>query len=129
MVSARSAPPCERTAMYDLKALLKVGVKVDVRRSNRDYHWQGAAAALERGGEAADRRRGGRARSLYQSSRDAPRRLSEPAVLLASPGSRRPAWHARTDRLCAGPAAGISAGDDDTARDPGGIGRQRRSRH
>ena len=53
--------------MHDLKAQLKVGVKVDVRRSNRDHHGQRAAAALERGGEAADCRRGRRARACIEA--------------------------------------------------------------
>ncbi len=55
-VSVLRASPCEPGPPYDLKAVLKVGVKVYARRDCRDHHWQGAPATLERRGEASHRR-------------------------------------------------------------------------
>jgi len=55
-VTVRSAAPCGTGALYDLKAILKVGVKVDAGRNSRDHHRQGTPAALEHRRETAYRR-------------------------------------------------------------------------
>jgi hypothetical protein len=39
--------PCEPVPPYDLKAILKVGVKANARRDSRDHHRQGTAPAVE----------------------------------------------------------------------------------
>src|SRR5208282_2329912 len=77
--------PISETA--DLKALHKVGVKVDGGRGDRDHHGQGAAPAMEHRGEAADCCREPRARRVCHRGGGSARCLSEPGFRLAPAGS------------------------------------------